>query len=66
MEALDFGKSGLKTVLLIIRPDLIHHFFGFRNENSTHPLRLILLSANGFGDGIFEGSFVVPQLEFLK
>ena len=32
----------------------------------TVPLRLVLCTANGFGDGVFEGAIVGPELEFLK
>lgn len=30
------------------------------------PLRLVLLAADGFGDGIFEDTLVVPELELLQ
>ena len=31
----------------------------------TVPLGFVLLTANGFGDGVFEGAVVGPELEFL-
>ena len=32
----------------------------------SHPLRLELFAAHGFGDGIFKHAVVVPELEFLQ
>ena len=32
----------------------------------TVPLRFVLCTADGFGDGVFEGAVVSPELEFFK
>ena len=31
----------------------------------TVPLGLVLLTTDGFGDGVFEGAVVGPELEFF-
>lgn len=67
VETLDFGKGGLESVLwggleyggLVSCLEM--HDFGW----GLYPLRLVLLPASGYGEGIFEDGVVGPELEFL-
>lgn len=55
VEALDLFEGGLKTVLGEKIRDRVSYGDGW-----AYPLRLELISAFGFGDGVFEDAVIGP------
>jgi len=69
--ALDFGEGGLEAVLVLglLLVDEVARVFGARVfgarliVETTYPLRLKLLPALGYGDGVGEDGVVLPELQ---